>query len=278
MRVRIVEGAVTALRPLHHGGDEKTGSTPVLRTVTCYVEGQGQVPIPFVSGNSVRGRLRRLVMKDMLDSVGYELQNPKVHHALFSGGILETTEDKKDEGVIDLAFRRAVRDALPPAAVFGCALGNQMIQGILIVEHLWPICEETAPNLPERFRKDERARLPVRAFCDQSFITRRDDLRAEREEDEQAVQMKVDYECFSPGARFYHRFALSSPNALEESCLGHVIGLWRQSPYIGGRSSSGDGKLRLDYDEVPDPAPYQTYLREAAADVRRMLKELEARL
>ncbi len=277
MQVRMVEGRVTALAPLHHGGDEKTGSTPVLRTVMCYVEGQGQVPIPFVSGNSVRGRLRRLVMKDLLDSVDYELTNPKVHHALFSGGVLETTEEK-ESGVIDLAFRQAVRDVLPPAALFGCALGNQMVQGILIVEHLWPICEETAPNLPERFRRDERARLPVRAFCDQSFITRRDDLRAEREEGEQAVQMKVDYECFSPGTRFYHRFALSSPNALEESCLGHVIGLWQQSPYIGGRSSSGDGKLRLDYERVPDAGPYQIYLREAKADIRKMLKELEARL
>ncbi len=277
MKVLRVEGTATALRPLHHGGDEKTGSTPVLRTVMSYVEGQGQVPIPFVSGNSVRGRLRRLVMKDMLDAVDYELTNPKIHHALFSGGLLETTEEK-ESGVIDLAFRRAVRETLPAAAVLGCTLGNQAVHGILIVEHLWPICEETAPDLPEKFRGDERARLPVRAFCDQSFITRRDELRAERKEDEQAVQMKVNYECFIPGTRFYHAFALSVPSALEQACLGHAIGLWRELPFIGGRSSGGDGKLRLDYEGVPDPGPYETYLREAKADIRKMLKELEARL
>jgi len=36
-----IEGTVTALTPIFHGGDEKTGSTPVLRTIMVFVDGLG---------------------------------------------------------------------------------------------------------------------------------------------------------------------------------------------------------------------------------------------
>ncbi len=271
-----IEGTVTALTPIFHGGDEKTGSTPVLRTIMVYVEGIGRVPIPYISGNGVRGKLRRLAMKDFLDMVGYEITNAKLHHALFSGGVLESTEETT--GVIDLEFRKKVRDIIPPASVFGCALGNQMIQGILIVEHMWPICEEYRPYLPAEYQDDPRASRPIRTFTDQSFITRRDDLRAEREEGEQAVQMKVDYECFVPGTKFYHRFVLQLPTELQLSCMGRVLDLFAEMPYVGGRSSSGDGKVALAYKNKPDASKYLEFVREKKNEIVALLKELEEKL
>lgn len=271
-----IEGTVTALTPIFHGGDEKTGSTPVLRTIMVYVDGQGEIPIPYISGNGIRGRLRRMIMKDFLDSIGYEITNTKLHHALFSGGVLESTEDTT--GAIDLAFRRQVRDLIPPAAVFGCAMGNQMIQGILVVEHMWPICEEYRAYLPEKYQGDPRAIQPIRTFTDQSFITRRDDLRAEREEGEQAVQMKVDYECFVPGTKFYHRFVLQLPDELQKSCFGRVLDLFAQMPYIGGRSSSGDGKVMFSYENKPQAGLYQEFLTEKKEEIKKLLAALEEKL
>ena len=272
-----VEGKILALTPIFHGGDEKTGSTPVLRTISIWVEGRGEVPVPYVSGNSVRGKTRRMIMRDLLDLVGYEIKNAKLHHVLFSGGVLESVEEEAS-GVIDLAFRKRIRDMLPPVALYGCAVGNQMIQGILTVEHMWPICAEYAPYLPPKFRDDHRAAQPVRVFTQESFITRRDDLRAEREEGEQAVQMKVDYECFVPGTAFYHRWALLLPDALHISCLGRVIDLWQQHPFIGGRSSSGNGKVALMYEQVPDAALYLEFVQGKHEEIRALLSELEGRL
>jgi len=271
-----VEGTITALTPIFHGGDEKTGSTPVLRTIMVYVDGIGEVPIPYISGNGIRGKLRRLSIKDFLDMLGYEITNTKLHHALFSGGVLESTSDTT--GVIDLAFRKKVRELMPPVAIFGCALGNQMIQGNLIVEHMWPICDEYKPYLPEEYQKDPRAEQPIRTFTDQSFITRRDDLREEREEDEQAVQMKVDYECFVPGTKFYHRFVLQLPDQLQLSCFGRILDLFEAMPYIGGRSSSGDGKVMLNYKNKPDASLYLEFVQEKKDDIVKLLKELEERL
>lgn len=268
-----IEGTVTALTPIFHGGDEKTGSTPVLRTIMVYVDGIGEVPIPYISGNGIRGKLRRLTMKDFLELVGYEITNAKLHHALFSGGVLETTDESS--GVIDLAFKKKIRDLLVPVAIFGSAIGNQMIQGILIVEHMWPICDEYRPYLPFDYQQDRRAFQPVRVFTDQSFITRRDDLRAEREEGEQAVQMKVDYECFVPGTKFYHRFVLQMPDELQKSCFGRVLDLFELMPYVGGRSSSGDGKVLLNYKNKPDASLYLEFVKEKKDDIVKLLQELE---
>ncbi|MCM8900591.1 hypothetical protein KVG29_05030 [Caldicoprobacter algeriensis] len=271
-----IEGTITALTPIFHGGDEKTGSTPVLRTIMVYVDGIGEVPIPYLSGNGIRGKLRRLSTKDFLDMLEYEITNTKLHHALFSGGVLESTSDTT--GVIDLAFRKKVRELMPPVAIFGCALGNQMIQGNLIVEHMWPICEEYKLYLPEEYQKDPRTNQPIRTFTDQSFITRRDDLREERAEDEQAVQMKVDYECFVPGTKFYHRFVLQLPDQLQLSCFGRVLDLFEAMPYVGGRSSSGDGKVMLSYKNKPEADLYLEFVKEKKDDIVKLLKELEERL
>jgi len=275
-KVYEIEGTITALTPIFHGGDEKTGSTPVLRTIMIYVDGLGEVPIPYLSGNGVRGKLRRVSMRDFLDLVGYEITNAKLYHSLFSGGVLESTDE--NTGVIDLELRKRVRDLIIPASIFGCAIGNQMIQGILICEHLWPICEEYREYLPEEYQNDDRAKQPIRVFTDQSFITRRDDLRVEREDDEQAVQMKVDYECFVPGTKFYHRFLLQLPTELQKSCFGRVIELFKEIPYIGGRSSSGDGKVKIEYRNVPDSAMYLEFVQSKKNEIRDLLKELEERL
>lgn len=272
-----IEGVVVALSPIFHGGDEKTGSTPVLRTLMMYVDGVGEVPIPYISGNSIRGKLRRLIMKDFLDMLGYEITNAKLYHVLFSGGVLESTEDSGG-GVVDLALRKRVRDLMPPVAVFGCAIGNQMIQGNLIVEHMWPICEEYKPYLPVEYQQDQRANLPIRVFTDQSFITRRDELRETRDEDEQAIQMKVDYECFVPGTKFYHRFVLQLPTDVQISCFGRVLDLFEAMPYIGGRSASGDGKIAFEYKNRPTADLYLQFLNEKKEEIVVLLKELEVML
>lgn len=271
-----IEGTATALTPIFHGGDEKTGSTPVLRTIMVYVDGLGEVPIPYISGNSIRGKLRRLAMKDFLDAVEYKITNGKLHHALFSGGTLESTEEST--GVIDLAFRKKICDLIPLVAIFGTAVGNQPIQGILICESMWPICEEYKPCLPPKYQSDPRADRPIRTFTDQSFFTRRDDLRAEREEGEQAVQMKVDYECFIPGTKFYHRFVLQLPDELQLQCFGRAIELFEQMPYIGGRASAGNGKVMLAYENKPGTELYKEFLQEKKEEIRELLAELEERL
>lgn len=279
------DGYFDALSPIQHGGDEKTGSTPVLRALTHWdpeaeprapgAPGPGaHVRLPFISGNAIRGVLRRLVMRDLVERVGFRVRAPKLHHALYSGGNLESSDEAS--GAIDLAFRQWVREVLPPLALFGTALGNQMVPGCLIVSHARPFCREYRAYLGD-YADDPRAQHSVRTFTDVAFASRRDDLRAERGADEQAQQMLVEFEAFVPGTRFLHSFVLKYANPLERACLDHALLLWAEQPWIGGKSGSGYGEVALYY---PPPAPelYEEYLTRERTRVAEALAALEERL
>lgn len=274
-----IDGILTALSPLFHGGDEKTGSSPVLRTINLYVEEiDGVMPFPYVSGNSIRGKCRRLLVRDFFERIGYEAASAKIHHVFFTGGILESTQETT--AVIDLEFRREIYKLLTPIAVFGTTIGNQALEGNLIVEHLWPICREYAPYLPERLREDPRAKKSIREFTGQSFLTRRDDLKAERADDEQAHQMKIDYECFVPGTQFYHRWGLKLQNDLHASCLAAVLELLADNPFLGGRSAAGDGKVQLGYG-TPDnfsPGTYREFVEAHKPGMLDLIHQIEQRM
>lgn len=157
----------------------------------------------------------------------------------------------------------------------GCSLGNQIISGVLSLGHLFPLCEEYRSYLPVEYQSDERCSKPIRVFTDQAFITRRDDLRADREEDEQAVQMKVEYEAFVPGARFYHWYRLQYPDDLVLSCMGRALELLELEPHVGGRRAMGDGKVQFNYKNKPDPSHYKEYLDTNRMEIKKLLAWLE---
>lgn len=274
--IKKIEGTLTALTPIHHGGNEKTGSTPILRTIMLYDAVLGEeIPMPYISGNGIRGKLRRLLMRDYfawLDRSVEELP-VKLYHILFSGGILESTEDTNAK--VNLELRRQIRLLIPPLSLLGAAVGNQMVQGKLKVGHAFPLCREYLPYLPETFRNDPRTAKTVRVFTDEAFDTRKDDLKAARGEDEQAIQMKVEFECFIPGTGFYHWFATDYATPVEQACLGRLLELWGQTPFVGGKASSGYGQIALDYqDTIPQSEPYVDFIRsnrEAALEALNVL-------
>jgi hypothetical protein len=204
----------------------------------------------------------------------------KLHHALFTGGLLESTDDTSK--ALDLSFRAMVRDSIPAIALFGTAVGNQMIPSCLKVDHGLPICSELAHLVGSgQFyvdRCDPRLNCTARTFTDIDFATRRDDLRADREEYEQAMQMKIEYEYLVPGAALMHGFTLVHASPLERSCLGRAIELWREQPFIGGKSSSGNGRISLEYDPLPDSSEYLQYLRDSRSRVIEALSALADRL
>lgn len=272
-------GTIELMAPLHHGGDEKTGSIPLLRTITIYDPGQGRhVRLPFISGNAIRGQLRRLLIRDTLERLGYELSSKTVYHALYSGGVLEQVEGER-QGVLDVELRRRIRQDFPPLALFGCALGNQNIDGSLQVEHAFPVCSEYSAYLREELLADPRAQMPIRTFQDFTFFTRRDERVYERQQDEQAVQMLVELEVLVPGTLFQHGFALVWASALEASALSHVLDLWTGHLALGGRSASGFGRARASYDreQLPPATIYLEFVHRQGKRMREFLSELEDR-
>lgn len=136
-----------------------------------------------------------------------------------------------------------------------------------------PICRELAEYLPDNIKP----KASVFDLLTSSFQTRKDDLRGEREEGEQAVQMLIEYEVFAPGTVFYHEFKLEDPNPIDVSCLARCIELWQAKPFIGGKSSIGFGELSITYDLEETSEQYLAFLEKHKEQICDLLRELEAR-
>jgi CRISPR/Cas system CSM-associated protein Csm3 (group 7 of RAMP superfamily) len=277
--VHRIRGILVALSPVFHGGNEKTGAVVLLNRLKFIVDGK-PTDVPIISGNQVRGRLRRLLTRDFLELVGYEMdlsqkKYQKLYHTLFAGGVLTEVEEE-ESGVVDLGLKFKIVKYVLPLRLFGCSYANQMIEGRVLVGHLLPVCRE----LREYTGIDSD--VSFYQLIARSFQTRRDELRvtAPREEEEElTVQAIVEYECFAPGTRFYHEIVLETTRQeerLDLSTLYRAVKLWQQVPYIGGKSSIGFGKLKVEY-EWPtrvDDSVYLEFVEKNRGEIVRVLSEL----
>jgi len=279
MRAVKIQGRLTALSPIYHGGNEKTGNVVLLNRLRFIVGGK-PVDVPVISGNQIRGRLRRLLARDFLRLAGYELdlsqkKHQKLYHTLFAGGVLTEVEEG-ESGVVDLDLKARLVRYVVPIRLFGASYANQMVEGRVLVGFALPICRElvdfTGVDSDVSFYQ-----LITRAFQ-----TRRDELRvgSGREgEDDETVQMIVEYEVFAPGAQFFHELVLETEEeglALDLSALYRAVKLWQEEPHIGGKSSAGFGRLKIEY-LWPSGVSEQKYLEhveENRDEIRKALDEL----
>jgi hypothetical protein len=273
VRTTRIEGVLTAQSPVHHGGDEKTGSEVLMRRMK-YIVGGEAIEVPVVSGNAIRGPLRRHVMRDLCESVGHT-PTVKMYHLLFSGGILEEVAGKKS-GTIDLELREAIRNTLPPLSLLGASILNQITAGKLQVGIATPACQELNEFHPALLQ----SATSFYELLDDSFQTRKDDLKSPLA-GEAKVQMMFTFETLAPGTRFRHALTLLDHTDLEASCLQHMISLWQADPHIGGHSATGFGQVRIAYDwsaDFPGPDLYRRYLQQEGENVLGVLQDLEERL
>lgn len=278
MKTDRFDGIITAISPIHHGGDESTGSRATLRRMKFLVPstdklGFKKMDIPVISGNSIRGVLRRLVMRDMLDTLDYKLKSIKTYHMLFAGGTLESVSSS-DAGAINLDMRKRLRASIPALSIFGSAVGNQMIEGKMKCSYAIPVCSELQTYLPNDMLNPKLNQNSIYELVSDDFTTRRDDLHGERDEDKAAHQMIVNFEVMAPGTDFYHKFTLLDCSDVESAVLGRALELWEKRPYIGGKSSIGLGEIELHY-SVPDSSLYINYLQDKRDDVITAITEIE---
>lgn len=278
MKTIVIKGRLKALTPIFHGGNEKTGSTILLNRMKFLVNGK-PLDIPIISGNSVRGRLRRLLGKDFLEKTKYNLdlsktKHQKLYHTIFAGGVLTKPAEEEASGTIDLNLKNKVVTYILPIRLFGATYANQTIEGRVLVGHLLPICRELREYI------DIDSDISFYQLIGHVFQTRRDELRVERrEESEQAVQMMIEYEVFSTGTEFYHEIVLETTSEkylLDLSTLTRALNLWRQHPYIGGKSAIGFGKLRIHYDlpSDADEKHYNEFIEKNIDKIHETLNEL----
>lgn len=219
--------------------------------------------IPYISGNSIRGILRRLIMRDFCQRAEIQKLEKNIYHQLFTGGNI--TDSTMYE---DIKQREKYIAMCPPIGLFGSAIGNMTIEGEMKVGAMRPICLEHG-NGESSFWE----------FLGTEFGVRRDDSKLERyidlkkeasEKKDKPQQMKYGYETFIKGTQFEHQFICSTYDLLIESAFYHVLGIFKQNSFVGGMSAIGNGELDIDY-QIPKDAGklYLDYLEENKAEIQK---------
>lgn len=203
--------------------------------------------IPFISGNSIRGIIRRLAMRDYCDRLGINSIDKDMYHQLFTGGNITSSTSYED-----IEKREQYIRLCPVIGLLGSAIGNMTIQGKMKVGALRPICTEHG-----------NGEISYWELIGREFGTRHDSSKTETEieiigEHGTPDQMKYELEVFNTGTEFDGDFILTSFDPLYVSAFWHIVGLWKDFGYVGGNSARGYGKIGVNI-EIPENAN-QLYL------------------
>jgi hypothetical protein len=218
--------------------------------------------IPCISGNSIRGKLRRLAMYDFCKLSGIAKMDKRTYHTFFAGGFLDSGTGKED-----LEKMEKYVENNPVLGLFGAAIGNMTIEGELKVGWAYPKCVERGTGDKSYWE-----------YIDTVFQTRRDSSKneaaievIESEDDakrESAQQMKYEYEVFADGTPFEHSFACVSGDSLTISAFWRTMKLFKAAPYLGGMSSVGNGEVVLGLEIDGDDDEYVEYVSKNAEKMR----------
>ena len=257
---------LTCVSPLSHGAfGESAGNTTLCRRMTV-VSLPDRPRIPCVSGNALRGVLRRIVMREMLDRAQMDraamgARWDRLYAVLANGGHLEGTADD----VIRPDEIRALRASLPPLSIFGAAMYSRMLAGRMTVGFLWPRSIETlAAGLVS-----EAPQIHAEDLVVELTHTRHVDREEQSPSVSGVTPMPQTMEILAPGAILESEIYFGpGATAIEKSCIAR--GLDRLSA-IGGRAAAGLGRVTVAHDG--DAQPYSAWLEETT-DLRDRLEAL----
>lgn len=260
--------------PLLHFSDERMGTMQVARTMKYKVK-EKYLDIPVLSGNAFRGELRRIAMNDYLKKLEIEEEgiSAKLYYTLFTGGALTS-----GSRFTEIAKKREMRKMCPPLSLFGTAIGDQIPEGKLKVSIFKPICKELNEY------NNKKSEISFYEMLQDIFYTRKDDLKSkdvnitDETKNENAQQMKYEAQGLSAGTILEGNIIIENSNEIEEACLYSILDNFRKSPFIGGKSATGHGEVKVIQDVKGETENYYKYLQESKEEIRHWLRGVEAEL
>lgn len=272
-----ISGKITAIEPISHIGSVRSIDSKFSREKMMLTSKSGitkVIEVPVVSGNSLRGVLRRRAGYRLLEMLCISKESLKegLQHMIFSGGMLQKGAGG---GVIDTQFITKIRQNLPIISLFGSVAGQQMIQSKMDVGQLIPISCQT------KGRTNIDSDISIYSLLDERPATRRDDMedktKGTQDPDDQKQQMRYTHEVLVAGTEFYHYFTLKNCNDLEKGAFWSTLAEFSKYPKIGGLGCRGFGMVQLGYTIDSESAQkYETWVSENKEVITKYLKELES--
>ena len=262
------------LAPLSHGsfGDASEGNAVLLRREPI-VSLSGFPRVPCLSGNAIRGRLRRVTMRALIDAGGLSRAAfvadgmgrrwDRMYAALANGGHLDGSEARVDPERI-----RELRASLPPLSVYGSALYSWMMPGRARVGIGWLVCAETQ----EAGLVTGTGAAPAEEQVTEIGHVRHIDRTEADPEQSGVTPMPVTIEAIATGARLQTTIRLERGcTSMEASCVAWGLD---QIQDIGAKAGAGLGAVRVDHDG--DGSEYAAWLTSSRPAIREALLRLAA--
>lgn len=264
-----IAAIVESQEPISHIGETLSTVAQFKREKTLF---RGKIiEIPVVSGNALRGIMRRRGSYHLLELLGIHKENlgEDVQHALFSGGMLKKGAGG---GTIDMNFIKELRTTLPLMSVWGTTIGQQMIGGKLDVGQLIPISCQTAQ------RTGIASEISIHSLLDEVSHTRRDDMEDKpkgNDADKQKQQMRYHTEVLASGTQFSHYFTLKDCTEIERGAFMSTLHQFMQYPKIGGMAGRGFGMIKMGY-KIEEAAvdKYESWINENTEHIKVYLTKL----
>lgn len=187
--------------------------------------------VPVISGNAIRGTIRRLLSREIVDT--FDLKNAmgksfdKFYIAISNGGNL----DKNMDVAVDTQKLRNIRSNFPLLSVIGAALYKYMLPGMCNIGFAIPRCTELGTGV-----------IRLSDITSDVGLTRHIDKTEANPED--AKPMPYTVETVISGTVFDVEISFA-PQAteVEQACINHGLKLLHT---IGGRAAAGFGMVQAD--------------------------------
>lgn len=225
--------------PLVHGTfGPSTGNATLCRRMPV-IHGDRIEEVPVLSGNALRGKIRRLAWRHLFGVLGMT-PSDRLYSLTATGGFLDGKS-----ATIDPMAVRALRDAVPLLSVLGSALGNWMLPGRVSIGIGWPKCDVTyaaglvsreishleresgVPSLADIQHEISHVRLPERTLVGDA-----------------SKSMPHSFEGIATGTRLESRLIFDPETTLtERACIGWAL---ERITTLGGKQASGMGQVSIE--------------------------------
>lgn len=270
-----IQGTVKSLQPIVHGADipdegvAAQGNERYHRKMKVWYEGKA-VHIPVISGNSIRGIMRRLGAQSYLEMLELDSEqiNRKLHYLLYSGGSLEAGATKGRQKATEeprRPFMEELRELIPLASLMGCSYKRQMLHGKLIADFLVPVVDEVAELYGQ-----PKPGIRAAEITDWLFYTRQDQSDEPKTERNQMIY-KTEY--IVPNITFMHAFTLIGTSSVETALFYHLLEELNQYGRVGGKAAQGHGKVEFHYSLQANHSaePYIRYIEKNKKSIHAFL-------
>lgn len=266
-------GTATALTSISHAGETR-GTLTLLRRERIILPNDSIAEIPIISGNCLRGALRRRAEEQLRDVLGYTGQlSLAAAHTLRAGGALAKTSHEPLSG----SRLATLRAHIPVIGLFGAATSGRIIDGCLEVGKLIPHLAETSHLTGVGTSRTAFDAVQIEYYTQTDTSTDHHSPASPGDNpDTSTTPMRFGVETFPAGSHFAMRLHLKRPTLLEAAFFAELLATYQHHATVGGRLGIGHGRLKLDLTpSVEIPAmDWRAHLQSHRSEALEALKGL----